>query len=254
MSPLTPQTLAGLIPRPLPSDPKTRALAEQILAKGYTIIPDAFTPTSASLAIKEIQRLTSKDGPPKATREAFWGYKTNRIFALPNKSRVFDPFYTLPQVLALNDYFLDPEYLMYVIQSIVIHPGEKQQVVHHDDGVTKLLRPRAPVSIGVMIVLEDYTVSNGATRIIPGSHLWGDETKPNKRDTIPAVCKAGSVVYFLGTTFHSGGPNTSLKPRHALTIQYCQPWIRPLVCLFCFVVFILFYCFWACLVGDEDVC
>jgi ectoine hydroxylase-related dioxygenase (phytanoyl-CoA dioxygenase family) len=58
--------------------------------------------------------------------------------------------------------------------------------------------------------------------------VWGKEPKPNKKDSISVTCPAGSVVYFLGTTYHSGGPNRSEEPRHALTIQYCQPYIRPL--------------------------
>lgn len=155
---LTPKSLEALIPRPLPNDPKIRGLATEILQNGYAIIPNVFSKAKASAAITEIQRLTTKDGPPKPTREAFWGYRTSRIFALPNKSRVFDDFYILPEVMALNDYFLDEDYLMYVIQSIVIGPGEKQQIVHHDDGTTKLPRPRAPVSVAIMVVLEDYTV------------------------------------------------------------------------------------------------
>lgn len=158
MAALTPKSLETLIPRPLPTDPKSHALATEILQNGYAIIPNVFSKAKASAAIHEIQRLTLKDGPPKATRESFWGYKTSRIFALPNKSRVFDDFYILEQVLKLNDYFLDEDYLMYVIQSIVIGPGERQQVVHHDDGATRLRRPRAPVSVAIMVVLEDYTV------------------------------------------------------------------------------------------------
>jgi ectoine hydroxylase-related dioxygenase (phytanoyl-CoA dioxygenase family) len=148
----------------------------------------------------------------------------------PTKRDSFDKFYTLPEVLALNDYFLDPDYLFYVIQSIVINPGEKQQAVHHDDSSTSLPRPRAPLSAAIMVVLEDYTATNGATRIIPGSHLWGSRQvkRPRKEDTITAVCPAGSIIYFLGTTYHGGGPNTSDQKRHALTIQYCQPFLRPL--------------------------
>jgi hypothetical protein len=226
MGSLTPQTLAGLIPRPLPSDPKTRALAEQVLKQGYVIIPNCFSRAEGKEAIAEIARLSGKD--PKTSRDEFFGRKTSRIFALPNKTRLFDKFYILPQVLALNDYFLDPDYLMYVIQSIVINPGEGQQPIHHDDGATRLPRPRAPLSAAIMVVLEDYTQTNGATKIIPASHLWGAEEKARKQDSISAVCPAGSVIYFLGTTYHSGGPNISDKPRHALTVQYCQPYIRPL--------------------------
>lgn len=42
------------------------------------------------------------------------------------------------------------------------------------------------------------------------------------------VCPPGSVLYFLGTTWHGAGANRSSKPRRSLTVQYCQPYIRPI--------------------------
>jgi ectoine hydroxylase-related dioxygenase (phytanoyl-CoA dioxygenase family) len=45
---------------------------------------------------------------------------------------------------------------------------------------------------------------------------------------IPAIMPPGSMVYFLNTVWHSGGANTTSQPRRSLTVQYCQPWIRPI--------------------------
>lgn len=36
------------------------------------------------------------------------------------------------------------------------------------------------------------------------------------------------MVYFLGTVWYRGGKNVSEKERRALTVQYCQPCVRPL--------------------------
>jgi ectoine hydroxylase-related dioxygenase (phytanoyl-CoA dioxygenase family) len=36
------------------------------------------------------------------------------------------------------------------------------------------------------------------------------------------------MIYFLSTLWHGGGENTSSKDRIALTVQYCQPWMRQL--------------------------
>ena len=44
---------------------------------------------------------------------------------------MFDKFCLLPRVLALNDYFLDPGYMISVLHSIQINPGEKAQALHH---------------------------------------------------------------------------------------------------------------------------
>ncbi|KAK2017622.1 phytanoyl-CoA dioxygenase [Colletotrichum eremochloae] len=212
--------------KPLPEDPTLRGYVETVLRDGYVIIPNAFTEAEAVEAIAEIDRLHGKD--PLTGANAFDGHRTNRIFSLLGKTRVFDKFSLLPSVLALNDYFLDRDYLFYIAETIVILPGERSQVLHHDDGVTHLPRPRPPVTAATMIVLDDYTEFNGATRIIPGSHLWASDRVGEEHEAISAVCPRGSVVYFLGTTWHSGGANRTQRPRYAATIQYCQPYIRPL--------------------------
>lgn len=209
----------------LPADPITRARVESVLRDGYVVIPNAFTDAEALEAKKEIDRLHGD--APKVGRTIFEGYKTNRIFGILSKTRSFDTFCLIPAVRALNDYFLDEDYLLYVISSIVIQPNEKAQVLHYDDGGTKMPRPRPPLTIGTMIVLDDYTELNGATRIIPGSHKWGSDRLGDDEEAISITCPRGSVIYFLGTTWHSGGANRTDKPRYAATVQYCQPWMRP---------------------------
>ncbi|KAH6893532.1 phytanoyl-CoA dioxygenase [Thelonectria olida] len=210
----------------LPSDPTLRSYVEQVLKDGFVVIPNVFPEAEALEAIAEIDRLHGD--APKPGHNSFDGFKTNRIFSLLGKTRVFDKFCLLSQVLALNDFFLDKDYLIYIMETIVINPGEKNQVLHHDDSVTRMPRPRPPVTAAIMVVLDDYTELNGATRIIPGSHKWGSDRLGEEHEAIPAVCPRGSIIYFLGTTWHSGGANRSTKPRHAATIQFCQPYIRPL--------------------------
>jgi hypothetical protein len=212
--------------KPLPKDPYHAALAEHVAEYGYVVIRNAFPASEANIAKAEIDRLHGE--APKVGRHAFEGFNTNRIFALLGKTRAFDHFCMLDAVDALNRYFLQDDYLIYVMESIVINPGEKAQVLHHDDAPSKLPRPRAPLTAATMIVLDDYTELNGATRVIPGSHKWGSDRVGKEEEAISVVCPKGSVIYFLGTLWHSGGANRTNRPRYAATIQYCQPFVRPL--------------------------
>jgi ectoine hydroxylase-related dioxygenase (phytanoyl-CoA dioxygenase family) len=212
--------------KPLPTDSYHAALVEQVLEHGYVVIRNAFSSSEANAAKAEIDRLHG--AAPRVGRDAFEGFKTNRVFGLLGKTRSFDHFCMLETVDALNKYFLQDNYLIYVMESIVINPGEKAQVLHHDDAPSKLPRPRDALTAATMIVLDDYTELNGATRVIPGSHRWGSGRIGREEEAIPVVCPKGSVIYFLGTLWHSGGANRSLRPRYAATIQYCQPFVRPL--------------------------
>jgi ectoine hydroxylase-related dioxygenase (phytanoyl-CoA dioxygenase family) len=209
--------MSGLLKeKPLPEDPAVRADIEHVIEHGYVIIPDCFTKAEAQEARDEIQRLLGES--PLRGRNSFEGLNTNRIYPLLNKSRV----------LALNDYFLDANYLLTAFHTISINPGEKAQGLHHDDGYIQVPRPRAPFGSAIMVALDEYTAENGATRIIPGSHTWGSDRSGSPEETVPTLVPEGGVVYFISTLIHGGGANISNKPRQSATVQYCQPYIRPI--------------------------
>jgi ectoine hydroxylase-related dioxygenase (phytanoyl-CoA dioxygenase family) len=86
------------------------------------------------------------------------------------------------------------------------------------------------LGVSAIWALDDFTESNGATEVIPGSHLWADELQPEEDDAraVPIVMPAGSVVVFAGSLYHRGGANRSQSTRLGFTPQYCEPWLRQL--------------------------
>jgi hypothetical protein len=109
------------------------------------ILPSIYTPSQVALANTELARLEalSTSGPAShAGRNPFEGFNTGRIYALADKSRVFDCFPIHETVLKLNDYFLQPNYLMTSFHTVVIGPGAVEQQIHTDDGLIALPRPR----------------------------------------------------------------------------------------------------------------
>ncbi|KAG5742693.1 hypothetical protein H9Q70_014575 [Fusarium xylarioides] len=214
-----------------PVTPHLQKLIDETVLNGYVIIPNAFTDAEVEEAKTELQRLASSPeaGPAvSGGRNRFEGLRTNRIYALLNKSRVFDKFVLHPDILGLNEYFLDQGFLLNAFHSINIQPGEAPQTIHHDDGFITIPRPHRPFGTAIMIALDSYTKTNGATVVVPKSHTWDSNRVPTPEEAQPVIMEKGSVVYFLGTLWHGGGKNVSEKERRALTVQYCQPWVRPL--------------------------
>lgn len=128
---------------------RIQALIENILEHGYVIIPNAFSEEEIREAKEELRHLetslTTEKTPSRSKgRNTFEGLKTHRMYGLAGKSRVFDKFALHPDVLAINDYFLDPAYLLNSFQSINILPGEKPQTLHCDDGYITIPRPHKP--------------------------------------------------------------------------------------------------------------
>jgi ectoine hydroxylase-related dioxygenase (phytanoyl-CoA dioxygenase family) len=146
--------------------------------------------------------------------------------------------------MALCDALFMPNYLLTANQAIVISPGETPQPWHTDDSFYPIPRPRPMISLSTIVAVEDFTVANGGTQIIPGSHLWSDEQiagdyVSGDRESDPDFGKklqgmaldmtmpAGTCLVFAGTLLHRGGANNSEGTRRAFSNQYCEPWARP---------------------------
>lgn len=162
-------------------------------------------------------------------RNRFEGLRTQRVYALCAKDRVFGDLVSHPRVLRLLDHLLEPNYLLSAALAIHLGVGGEAQEFHSDDGAYHIPRPRPAVGVSAIWSIDDFTADNGATEVVPGSHLWGDERPtPDDPRARKIVMPGGSVVVFQGTLWHRGGPNATDRPRLAITPQYCQPWARQL--------------------------
>lgn len=90
------------------------------------------------------------------------------------------------------------------------------------------LIPGYITNIGVMMALDDFTVDNGATYFMPCSQNRADTPSEDEFMTRAerVFPRAGDAVFFNARTFHMGAPNTTKKPRHALTMNVCRSYMR----------------------------
>ena len=160
-------------------------------------------------------------------RNAFEGFRTQRIYAVFAKTRAFDDLAVHPLLLAALDHALGEHHQFSAPVALQIGPGEAAQVLHRDEDVYPLPRPHAPVVVNSMWALCDFTEANGATRLVPGSHRWTDDRRPREDEAVPATMLAGSVLVYLGGLWHGGGANTTDRPRPGLLLEYVVSWLRP---------------------------
>jgi ectoine hydroxylase-related dioxygenase (phytanoyl-CoA dioxygenase family) len=82
------------------------------------------------------------------------------------------------------------------------------------------------VSCNTLWAITDFTEENGATRVIPGSHLFDDRLELKTEDTIPAEMEKGSVLLYSGSLYHGAGANRSSATRMGINLTYSASWLR----------------------------
>ena len=161
----------------------------------------------------------------------FYGDKTIRFDGLPAKSKTFVEVMQLPLLQKTADHFLLPhcqDYLLNTAQLIQIGPGQAAQLIHRDeDAWSEMPVIKPQLQVEAMFALTDFTLQNGATQVVPGSHRWEPDRKPEPHEITQAEMKAGSALFYLGSTLHGGGANkTSDVKRRGMFFGYVVGWLR----------------------------
>lgn len=111
-------------------------------------------------------------------------------------------------------------------QGISIGPGEPEQVLHGDDEMWMVPRDGSEYMVNAMWALTEFTVENGATRIVPGSHRQPIRRVADESEIAYAEMAPGSVVLWRGSALHGGGANRTNSFRSGVVMSYALGWLR----------------------------
>jgi ectoine hydroxylase-related dioxygenase (phytanoyl-CoA dioxygenase family) len=85
-----------------------------------------------------------------------------------------------------------------------------------------------PLAINALFCLDEFTVENGATMVLPASQH--QEMFPSDpfvgEHALTVTAPAGSFIVLDCMVYHSGGVNTTPRPRRAVNHVYSIPLIR----------------------------
>jgi len=199
---------------------------DRIAEQGYSIVEDAIEVELLDELTEELDRLEVALGIVPAAND-FEGSQTVRIYNLLVHGKPFERVPVHPNVLPVVEGVLDAGCLISSLSSIAICEGETAQPIHADDQLMPISKPHPPTVCNTMWALTDFTEANGATRLMPGTHLA--DASPDygaPYDSVPAKMRRGSVLVWHGSLWHGGGANTTEERRIGIAMNYCAGYIR----------------------------
>ncbi len=203
---------------------------------GAVIVTDALSPRQLKAINAEVDGIIGSTDPGlrNPTNEffvEFYGSQTIRLDGLPAKSKTFWEICEDSFMTRIADVLLLPnceDYLLNTGQLIQIGPGESAQLLHRDEDAWKYFQPPKPLlEVEAMFALTDFTIENGCTQIVPGSHKWEPDREAEPHEIQHAEMEAGSALLYLGTTIHGGGANTTKGQwRRGMFFGFVLGWLR----------------------------
>jgi len=219
----TAEALAALGVR---EDTLTDAEKQTLDRDGYLPLYNILTPQQVAQFGARLDALTNIEGD-KAGLEVHQEAGTDRLSDLVNKDPMFELCFTHPRVLAAIAYVLGGDLKLSSLNARAALPGQGLQALHADWG-----GPVAPGEFQVcnsIWLLDDFTENNGATRVVPGSHVSGSTPQLSMADPkaahpneVKLLAPAGTVVIFNSHTWHGGTLNTSQNRRRAMHSYFCR--------------------------------
>lgn len=114
-----------------------------------------------------------------------------------------------------------------------VHRGSKNQILHRERAIYQpyigKLTEMPEFIVSVNWSGTDFTLENGATRVVPGSHQWPEERIAQEEEIAQAVMPKGSALIWLSRTLHGAAANhtKSDQGRTAFFGSYVIDWLTP---------------------------
>jgi ectoine hydroxylase-related dioxygenase (phytanoyl-CoA dioxygenase family) len=199
---------------------------ERVARDGYTIVEDAIDAELVAALTDDLARLEA-ELKIEPSPNSFEGANTLRVYNLLAHGELWQRVPVHESVLPVVEGVLDAGCLISSLSSVNIGPEETAQPIHADDMLIPIPKPHPPTVCNSMWALTDFTDANGATRIIPESHLRDhspDYGQPY--DSIAAEMPRGGVLIWHGSLWHGGGANQTAERRIGIAMNYCAGYIR----------------------------
>ncbi|WP_163131757.1 phytanoyl-CoA dioxygenase family protein [Agarivorans sp. Alg241-V36] len=197
-------------------------LQERFNQEGMVLIPSVFSDTEVAALKTELLAATLEDytDPVKHFDKGMVHncmLRGRHMLALLDNPKVYNCVTTL----------LDPCAIIYAYQASTLMAKSSNYGTRVHVDCPRFI-PNYMTNLGLILPLDDFTLDNGATYYLPGSHL--SENIPSEdnfyQQAQRAVCRKGDLILFNARLVHAAGANDTEQERCALTINFCRSYMR----------------------------
>jgi hypothetical protein len=188
---------------------------------GFTIVPG---PVAAE-NLAQLAAAYDAAVAGAATGDVKVASSTTRVNDFVNRGPEFDGLYLHPPVLKACCRIIKEPFRLSTMHARTLRPRLPAQDLHVDFERDN----HGWTMVGFIFMVDEFRNDNGATRFVPGSHLWADvphDLLGNRKADYPgqvlACGPAGSMIVFNGSVWHGHTVNRSDEPRRSIQGAYIR--------------------------------
>lgn len=205
---------------------------EQLRLVGYAVVDGGYTQDDLDRFGTAFERARTKMHDRFGGRQALEAIDEHNTIRVP---MLYDPAFvelaTNPLITEICRRLIG-DYIILNQQNGIVNPGNSaryNQGAYHRDLPYQHFVSSRPLAINALFCLDPFTVENGATYVLPGSHK--EEQFPSDEIVealqIQAPAPAGSFIVLDCMIYHSGGVNRTSRERRAVNHVYTIPLLKP---------------------------
>lgn len=191
---------------------------------GFAVVEDVINNEFCAAMIPELERAIEKEAAmqPEKNHKDY-----GMLLACPIYGGSFTQLAGNRQLMAPFEWVLGEGCIIYVYTSSSLPPHKTNYAARiHVDRPHFI--PGYTEALGCLVMLNDFSEQNGATYVLPGSHLL--KKKPSEdffyKNAVRITAPRGSVFYFNLRLYHAAGNNTTNHWRHSVGIGMIRGYLK----------------------------
>lgn len=215
---------------------KTNKIINKLCSDGYCVVNNFISKKHSNFLIHNLEKMNSELMKKKKFIDE--NSKNGQIIIrdLPLRDpKVYLNLINKNLILkVISKIFNEPFILDNCQASGSIRVNSNNRTLVHIDAHLPCNKVENTSDIVVCYCLNDFKKENGATKIWPKSHLSAIRIQNDKnykanikKKFIHCTAKKGSIIFFLGQTWHQIGKNISSEKRWGILCHYKRWWIKP---------------------------